>query len=175
MQELRVPQKLQSAVPQELQSATPNKAAPCLPKTQISPEGLLIAEEYLKWGNAKAVATELNLTQFEVADALKTREVKAYVDQMYLECGYRNRDNIASALDNVIALKLEEMDESEMGSTKDIADLLQIAHKMRMDELNAMAKLQAATPTTAVQNNITIDSGGLNYNTLLGKIMGSKP
>ena len=142
---------------------------PTLPTTAISPEGLTVAECYLTYGNVPAVASDLNLTQFEVADILKQREVKAYIDQMYLESGFRNRENIASALDNVIQLKLEEMDESEMGSTKDIADLLALAHKMRMEEIAAMQKVNASP---SVQNNVQIvDSGGMNYNSLLGKIM----
>ena len=56
---------------------------------------------------------------------------------MYLDTGYRNRNNIASLLDNIIASKLEEAEETGIYSKKDLSDLLTIAHKMRMDEIKA--------------------------------------
>jgi len=138
---------------------------------KISPEGLRIAETYLIQGNLQDTANALLMEPFEVSDYLQTREVKAYIDHAYLEGGYRNRNKIAEALDNIIELKLEEMAESEMGSTKDIADLLQMAHKMRMEEIKAMEN----TTKIQTQNNVLItDAGGSNYNKLLGKLYDGK-
>ena len=54
--------------------------------------------------------------------------------------GYRNKNNIASVLDEMIQSKLEEAQESGVYSSKDLADLLQMAHKMRMDEIKAQAE-----------------------------------
>lgn len=141
-----------------------------MPTTTVSPEGLAVAEAYLMYNDVNIVARELNITTMQVSDILKNREVKSYVDTMYLEAGYRNRNNIASALDSIIDQKLLEMEESEMGSSKDIVDILALAHKMRMDELAAMARLQEKVPST--QTNVQIvDAGGVNYNALLGKIL----
>lgn len=134
---------------------------------KITPEGLTIAETYLIQGNLQDTANALLMEPHEVSDYLQTREVKAYIDHAYLEGGYRNRNKIADALDNIIDLKLEEMAESEMGSTKDIADLIMMAHKMRMEELKAME----STIKIQTQNNVVItDAGGSNYNKLLEKI-----
>lgn len=145
-----------------------------LPSVQISPEGLEVAEQYLLYNDVSIVAREMNLTTFEVSDVLETREVKKYIDTMYLESGYRNRNNIASALDSLIDAKMLEMEESEMGSNKDIAELLKMAHDMRMQEMAAMAKLNASTPTNQTNVQILNSEGGMNYNALLGKIMGVK-
>ena len=49
--------------------------------------------------------------------------------------GYRNKNNIATVLDEMIQSKLEEAQET----SKDLADLLQMAHRMRMDEIKAQA------------------------------------
>jgi len=136
---------------------------------RISPEGLEIAETYLMYGDLKEAARALDMEPSSVSDYLNQREVKAYIDHQYLESGYRNRNRIADALDNVIELKLEEMQESEMGSQKDILEILQFAHKLRMEEIAAISKTQTVTNQTNIQ--IT-DAGGVNYNKLLGKIYG---
>ena len=137
---------------------------------KISPEGLEVAETYLMYGDLKEAANALDMEPSAVSDYLNQREVKAYIDHQYLESGYRNRNRIADVLDRVIDLKLEEMEDSEMGSKKDILEVLQFAHKLRMEELAAMQK-QNAGPTS--QTNVLItDAGGANYNKLLGKIYG---
>jgi len=83
-------------------------------------------------------------------------------------------------MDNLIAMKLEEMVETGLGSTKDIADLLQMQHKMRMDELKAMADLEKAREgTIRKQTNVQINTTGPspygegNYGELLGKLLTS--
>ena len=133
---------------------------------KITPEGLRVAQTYLVEGNIRATANSLAMSDHEVSDYLQTREVKKYIDHQYLESGYRNRNKIAEALDQVIELKMEEMEESEMGSQKDILELLQAAHKMRMDEIKAMKEDAPKNQT----NVMITEAGGKNYNTLLGKI-----
>ena len=143
---------------------------------KISPEGLKVAQMYLETDSIEQTARLVGIQPHEVSDYLNTREVKQYIDTVYLEAGYRNRNKIAEKLDHIIELKLEEMEENEMGSTKDIADLIMLAHKIRMDEIKAMAEMEKAKnkgPTTATQVNI-MDGGGPNYNMLLDKLMGGK-
>lgn len=144
---------------------------------KISPEGLKVAEIYLQTESIDQTAKLIGIKPHEVTDYLNTREVKQYIDTIYLEAGYRNRNKIAEKLDHIIELKLEEMEENEMGSTKDIADLIMLAHKVRMDEMKMMAEIEKAKnkgPTSATQNNIIMGEGGMNYNALLDKIIGSK-
>ena len=75
--------------------------------TRISPEGLEIANAYLKLGNIQDVCTELALQEADVSEYLAKREVKAYIDQVYLDTGYRNRFKLAETLDVLIDKKLD--------------------------------------------------------------------
>ena len=112
--------------------------------TTISPEGLEVANSYLTFGNIRAVVEQLGVAENKVVELLNKREVKKYIDTVFLDMGYRNKNNIASLLDEMIGSKLDEAKESGVYSNKDLADLLQMAHKMRMDEIKAQAELQKA-------------------------------
>ena len=145
--------------------------------TTISPEGLEIANCYLQFGNIRAVCDYLQVPENKVVDLLNKREVKKYIDTVYLDLGYRNKNNIASLLDEMIASKLEESKETGVYSNKDLADLLQMAHKMRMDEIKAQAELvKAESSNIRTQNNVQINSEGLpfgqgNYGKLMEKLL----
>ena len=144
--------------------------------TTISPEGLEIANCYLQFGNIRAVTDYLQVPENKVVDILNKREVKKYIDNVYLDMGYRNRNNIAAVLDEMIASKLQEAQESGVYSNKDLADLLQMAHKMRMDEIKAQAELTKAESThiknqTNVQINESVPFGQGNYGKLMEKLL----
>ena len=144
--------------------------------TTISPEGLEIANSYLQFGNIRGVCQHLQVSEDRVVEALNKREVKKYIDTVYLDMGFRNKNNIASALDEIIASKLEEAQETGMYSNKDLADLLQMAHKMRMDEIKAQADAEKATTNIRTQNNVQINDGSLpfgqgNYGKLMDKLL----
>ena len=145
--------------------------------TTISPEGLEIANCYLQFGNIRAVCDCMQVPENKVVDLLNKREVKMYIDTVYLDMGYRNKNNIAVVLDEMIASKLEEAKETGVYSSKDLADLLQMAHKMRMDEIKAQAELVKAESTNIkTQNNVQINSEGLpfgqgNYGKLMEKLL----
>ena len=147
--------------------------------TRISPEGLDIANAYLELGNIPAVSARLNVAEQDVSELLAKREVKAYIDQVFLDTGYRNRFELGAALDDLIERKLEEAEESEMYSNKDLADLIQMAHKMRMDELKAQAEMEKAKASQIkTQNNVQINAevpfGQGNYGELMKKLLKEK-
>lgn len=144
--------------------------------TTISPEGLEIANSYLQFGNIRGVCQHLQVSEDKVVEALNKREVKKYIDTVYLDMGFRNKNNIATALDEIIASKLEEAQETGMYSNKDLADLLQMAHKMRMDEIKAQTDAEKATTSIRTQNNVQINDGSLpfgqgNYGKLMDKLL----
>ena len=146
--------------------------------TTISPEGMEIANSYLQFGNIRAVSDELRVSEEKVAELLNKREVKKYIDTVYLDLGYRNRNNIGRLLDEMIESKLEEAQESGVYSNKDLADLLTMAHKMRMDEIKAQADLEKAQAgNIRTQNNVQINSevpfGQGNYGKLMEKLLGN--
>ena len=144
--------------------------------TTISPEGLEIANSYLQFGNIRGVCDYLQVPETAVVEQLNKREVKKYIDTVYLDMGYRNKNNIGSLLDNMIASKLEEAQESGVYSSKDLADLLQMAHKMRIDEIKAQTDLAKAEGSTIknqtnVQINESVPFGQGNYGKLMDKLL----
>ena len=143
---------------------------------KMSPEGLEVANTYLQLGSVSEVCTALALDENTVSEYLNKREIKQYIDQVYLDTGYRNRFKLASTLDTIIEEKLSEAEESQMYTNKDVADLLQMAHKMRMDEIKAMAEMEKAkTAPIKQQANIQINElpfGQGNYGKLMEKLIG---
>lgn len=139
----------------------------------INPENLEAARLHLNGYNVDQIALELDITPIHASQILQSREVKKYIDHMYLEAGYRNRGKLAEVMDRIIDKKLLELEEADVGSTKDIADLLALAHKMRMDEIKAQAdheKVAAPKQQTNIQINET-PFGAQNYGKLLEKLL----
>jgi hypothetical protein len=146
--------------------------------TTLSPEGLEIANSYLTLGNIKGVCSDLNVSQEVVVEWLNKREVKKYIDTVYYDLGYRNRNNIASLLDTMIESKLEEAQESEQYTSKDLADLMMMAHKFRMDELKMAIEAEKVSGSVIrTQNNLQINDAGngmfgqTNYGKLLENLV----
>jgi hypothetical protein len=141
---------------------------------EIAPEALEIANCYLQLQDIRQVADELDTTVDRVHQVLRQREVRAYIDHVFMDVGFNNRFKMRSAMDALLRQKFQDLEESQTGSSKDIADLLALSHKMRMEELDrelALEKLRRGdAPKT--QTNIQInDSGGANYNQLLNRLL----
>lgn len=141
----------------------------------MSPEALTVANNYLMTNDIGTTANQLSMGRDKVTQYLNKREVKRYIDTIFLEQGYFNRGKIAQAMTDIIESKLEELAEAEMSSTKDIADLLQMAHKMRMDEIKAVQVDDKQNGTviknqTNVQQNFAAQEFGENYTSLLDKL-----
>ena len=146
--------------------------------TRISPEAIEIANTYLQVGDVGTVSAGLGIPKDQVVDYLNKREVKKYIDSVYLDAGYRNKFKQAEVLDTLIDKKLEEVEETEMYTTKDLADLVQMAHKMRMDEIKAQTELEKASAgAIRQQNNVLIQGEGTfgqgNYGALIEKLINS--
>ena len=144
--------------------------------TKMSPEGLEIANTYLEQGSIPAVCSKLGVSESQVSEILNKREIKQYIDTVFLDTGYRNRFKISETLDMLIEKKLEESEETEIYTNKDMADLLQMAHKMRIEEIKAqteMVKANAQVVKTQVniQDNSGTPFGQGNYGELIKKLM----
>lgn len=139
----------------------------------ISPEGAEIANTYL--ANACSVletSKSLGIPTHEISAALHQPLVKTYVNGVLRETGYRHMVQISEKLDDLITRKWDELEEAEIGSNKDIAELLSLAHKMRMD----MSKLlQADTakdgPASLRQTQVNVYGEG-SYGKLMEKLIG---
>ena len=78
-------------------------------------------------------------------------------------------------MDALIKQKFHELEESQMGSTKDIAELLQMSHKMSMDLLDREIQLEKARTQTGPQKqvNVQINEGleGSKYGKLVQQLI----
>lgn len=142
----------------------------------IAPESLEIANCYLQLQDVRAVANELDLPPETVTTHLNKREVRGYIDQVFFDTGYNNRFLMRRAMDALIKKKFQELEESETGSSKDIADLLQMSHKMSMDLLDRelqLEKLRAGNGGPQKQVNVQINEtlGDSKYSQLVQRLI----
>lgn len=143
---------------------------------KLDPEGLEVANCYLESGSIDATVDALDLPREVVTQHLNRREVKSYIDLVFRDLGFNNRFKIRKVLDVIIQKKLQELDEAGVGSSKDIADLIQMSHKMTMDLLDReiqLEKLRSGGGGTGIKSqvNVQINDSGSNYGNLLNKLM----
>lgn len=142
---------------------------------KISPEALEIANCYLQVQDARKVADELDISQELVVTTLARREVRGYIDQVFFDTGFNNKFLMRRAMDSLIQQKFQELEESGVGSSKDIADLLSMSHKMSMDLLDReiqLEKLRSGTQGPQKQVNVQINSDdGSKYGQLIHKLI----
>lgn len=154
--------------------AQEDKASDSSSTSRISPEGLQIAEAYLENGSdSNRTALAIGIPASDVDFYLRKREVRSYIDTLFFEAGFRNRDKMYGIIDAVIDKKLEDMDETDTGSNKDIMEIMDQLHKMKMAELKMqieMQKVQNAT-TIKTQNNVQINGGSEGYNKLMQELL----
>jgi hypothetical protein len=79
------------------------------------------------------------------------------------------------AMDALIKQKFSELEESQTGSTKDIAELLQMSHKMSMDLMDREIQLakaqQAVGPQKQVNVQINDALDGSKYSQLVQRLI----
>ena len=142
-----------------------------LAKISVAPEFFTVATEYVKHLDIAKTARKLELPVTTITEVLNKKEVKRYIDAIFLEQGFMQRNKLNDVLTKIIDLKLEEMKDSEMGSNKDILDILRFAHTMQMDHAKMNQEDQPG-----VQTNIQNNFGGENYSNLLSRIVsGGEP
>lgn len=136
---------------------------------KIAPENLEIANAVLSLGNALSAAEHLGITPDRVHSVLERSEVKQYMNSVYLDQGYRNRFKLAELLDEVIEKKIEDAKESGVYSSKDLVDIIALAHKISTDYSKEITRTNIRQ-----QNNVQINSpfGEGNYGKLMEKLLG---
>jgi hypothetical protein len=139
----------------------------------IAPEALEVANCYLQLQDAKRVANELDLQPDLVTEILKRREVRAYIDAVFMDTGFNNKFEMRAAMDALIKQKFQELHESQTGSTKDIAELLALSHKMSMDLLDREIQLEKLRAGTAPQRqvNVQINDDASKYSALISRLI----
>ena len=129
---------------------------------EISPESLEIANCYLQFQDAQQVAENLDIPVHLVTVTLNRRDVRAYIDQVFFDVGFNNRFKMRSAMDAIIKKKFQELHEADVGSNKDISELLALSHKMTMEQMDRQIELEKIRNSQVKsQVNVQInDSGG---------------
>ena len=149
-----------------------------LPTEKIQPEAMEVIEQYLYHNrDVNLVANALNTTPTVITDILNKREVRGYLDHLFMESGYRNREKFFTVLDNLLDAKIEELDEAQMGSSMDIMDIMKIYHGMKVKELELSIKLQElqsnSKQSASTINNVQINNSS-GYDKLLDRIIAGK-
>lgn len=140
----------------------------------LDPEGLEVANCYLQTQSLTKTAEELGVSTELVASQLNRREVKVYIDGVFRDMGFNNRFKMRRAMDTLISKKFQELDEAGVGSSKDIADLLALSHKMTMEQLDReiqLEKVRGSNIKSQVNVQINDQGSGSNYGTLLDKLL----
>ncbi len=113
-----------------------------------------------------------------ISEILDRREVKAYIDNIFADVGFNNRFKIRGVMDIIIQKKLEELDEADVGSGKDIADLLALSHKMSMDYLDRQIQLEKLRAGNGPKNQVNLQlnefgsaGDGTKYGSLISKLL----
>lgn len=142
----------------------------------ISPEALEIANCYLQTQDLAKVAETLDMTKELITDTLSRREVKAYIDSVFMNIGFNNRFTLRAAMDAVIRKKFQDLEESGTGSDKDIAELLALSHKMSMDEMDRQLQLEKIRQNNIkTQLNVQVNNnGGSKYESLISELLKTK-
>ena len=141
-------------------------------KYKLSPESLEIINVYLSSMDINDTAQELSLPREEVVKYLNKTEVKKFINTVFLDQGYNNQFKLQGIMDDIIANKLEEAEETEIYSSKDLLDVITLQHKMRMDYLTQMIKLrELENKSPENQTNIQVNAYGDNFSALLDKLV----
>lgn len=138
----------------------------------ISPEALEVANCYLQTQDIAAVAESLDISTDLVTQILGKKEVKSYIDHVFFNIGFNNRFKMRAAMDAVIKKKFTELEESGTGSTKDIAELLALSHKMTMDEMGKQLELEKLKAASSLKSQVNVQiNEGFSDGSKYGKLI----
>lgn len=131
----------------------------------ILPENVTVANTYIETSSIEETASRLKISREKVSEIISTKPVRDYISNAYLDSGYRNRFTLANLLDDMIKTKVEEAVETGFYTKADLLELMQFAHKLRMDEI------KAGTPSSQTNVQINNEFGGNNYGDLMKKLL----
>lgn len=142
---------------------------------KLSPESLEMVQAYLTTMDIDSTAEQLLVDRQDVVEFLNKKEVQRFINTVFLDQGYANQFKLQGLLDKVIASKLEEAEESEIFTSKDLVDLITLQHKMRMDYLDRQYKREVEEQKIQNQTNVQVNSyGGDNFSRLMDQLLNPK-
>jgi len=141
----------------------------------IAPESLEVANAYLTNPNIAAVSDALGVPPEIVSQILERKEVRAYINSVFFSTGFNNRFQVRDLMDTLIKKKLQDMDEADSGSSKDITEILALSHKIMIETLDKEIQLEKIRAGNQLkqQTNIQINEGigGSKYSSLIEQLL----
>jgi hypothetical protein len=130
---------------------------------KLSPEHLHFAQTYLSCLSLSETAKTLHISDSDASELYNNREVKKFIDTVFLQQGYLNRFKLVGLLNKIIDSKLTEAEETGIYSNKDLLDIIQTLHKINMDheKINVPSK----------QTNVQVNNYGENLSSLLDRLV----
>lgn len=148
-----------------------NNSADMLP-AKISPEGARVATTYLNTGcSIIETAAVLGMKTYEVSEMLEDKPIKTYLLQVLSENSLRRMEGISAHMENLITKKIAELDEADIGSNKDIVDILTAFHKMEKDKLDYMERANKVNSVVNQKNTQVNVFGEGNYGALMQRLL----
>ena len=140
----------------------------------ISPEGARVANTYLENGcDAKKTAEYLGMEPHDVFLMVSSRNVRDYVNEVISKAGIKSMDKISEKMQELIDKKLKELEELDMGSTKDPADLLVSLHKMEEAKQKLINARQPKESNVSQDKNTQVNIFGADDNSQYARLMKS--
>ena len=124
----------------------------------LDPVLLSVANEFLGGTDISEIAGKFDISTDRVTQIVEKKEVKSYIDNVYLTQGYLNRIKRINIINNVIEQKLTEAMETGQYSKKDLLDWVKHLH-----EVETSTRPKDKGPTVAVQVN--------NYDSLMKEVL----
>ena len=118
----------------------------------IDPIVLSVANEYLSGKPITQIAETFDLSEDRVAAIIEKKEVKSYIDNVFVTQGYLNRVKRLALINSVIDQKMQDAMETGVFSKKDLLDWLKHLHEVEA------AVHKKEKPTVAVQVNNNYES-----------------
>lgn len=115
----------------------------------IDPIVLSVANEYLSGRTISDIANSFDLSEDRVAAIIEKKEVKSYIDNVFVTQGYLNRVKRLQLINSVIDQKMQDALETGVFSKKDLLDWLKHLH----DVESAVQKKEKPTVAVQVNNN----------------------
>lgn len=135
-------------------------------KYKLSPEALEFTEVYLQNFDLASTAETLGISKQEASTYLGKREVKRFIDTVFMEQGYLNRFKLVGLLETIIESKLEEAVESGIYTGKDLLEVIKLLSDIRKDEMKSNREEAGPKVQVNTQNNY-----GDNLSSLIDKLV----
>ncbi len=125
----------------------------------LDPIVLSVANQIIEGKTIQQIAEDFDVPSDVVSMVADKKEVKAYIDNVYLSKGYLNRFKRMNIVDEVISAKVEEAMETQEWSKKDLLEWFKY-----LADIEKETKPKEKAPTIAVQVNN-------NYSDLMRDLM----